>query len=194
MLLHGSRVRTAFTTDDNPRYPIQVKVPDRADEGFNRKETNCSRCRLKMSNSPGGKSIFDGHTEPHMSWCNFLRVSAYEIVPHHGTSLCEHLEDVPVGSLHYVEYLIDECRRDLFVKEIAHGVDKHFPGGVSMKVVALAVPDEAEDQTRTHRGVQVFRENVLPGARRSNCHIPRDTLVQPVTGFQVASVHSISDL
>ena len=37
-------------------------------------------------------------------------------------------------------------------------------------------------------------ETARQTARHNSCHTPRVTFVQPVTGFQVASVHSIVDL
>ena len=127
LFLHTARVRAAFATHDDPRYAVKVEDTNRADEGFDRKKTNRNRCDFKVCDSPRCQAIFDGHTEPYVFRGDSLRVSAYEIIPHQGTALCKHLEDMPVGSLDDVEYLVDETSWDLFVKEIAHGVYKHFP-------------------------------------------------------------------
>ena len=54
-------------------------------------------------------------------------VPAPQVIPHERTALREHLESVPVGFFHGVEYAVDEWRRNVLVEQVAHGIDEDLP-------------------------------------------------------------------
>ena len=71
---------------------------------------------------------------------------------------------MPVGSLHDVEYLVDENQLGSLCERDRSWSLQTLSEGVSMRVVASGVLDEAEDQTRIHMDGRVFHENVRLGA------------------------------
>jgi hypothetical protein len=71
--------------------------------------------------------VLDGNTEPDVRRRRVRVVALVEKFHQQGAALREHLVDVPVCSLHGVKYLGDMVSRHLFVKELAHGIDKGEP-------------------------------------------------------------------
>ena len=119
-LFHGAGIRSALPTNNDPGYPLEIEFSHRAEKRLNGKKTDLYRRHLKMPNSGGRQMIFDGNTAPDMPRRNALAVSALQVILHQCAPLREHLEYMPIGRLHGVEDLVDEHRRYIFVKQVAH--------------------------------------------------------------------------
>jgi len=66
-------------------------------------------------------------------------VTPVDKIPHARASLGEHLENVPVGTLHRVEHLFDKLPRHFLVEEVAHGVDENHPRFAPLKGLLKAL-------------------------------------------------------
>jgi hypothetical protein len=125
--LNGSGTRPAFTADNDPINPLQIHLPNRTDEGLKRYELNTRRRRLEVIQTHRVFGVLDRDAEPNVLRSTAALVSLAQITGHKRTSLGENLIGVPRRLLHRVKHRVDERRRHLFVKEVAHRIHENAP-------------------------------------------------------------------
>ena len=137
--LHGPGFRTAFSTDDHPRDPVQVEVANGTEERFNGQEPSRERSLLQVPNSRCRGMILNRHAAPDMPRGVPCPIAAAEIIPHDRTPFGQDLEYVSVRRLHDVEHLVDELRWNVFVEQVAHGIHEHHAGFFPFERLGKAV-------------------------------------------------------
>jgi hypothetical protein len=108
-------------------------------------------------------------------------------------ALRENLERVPMRLGHHVEHRRDERERDELVEEIAHGIDEHepWPPPLEWLLEALGMKHHVlariRRQPRSPTPAEAERERLGVAVGTPQAHFRA-----AVTGFHVASVHSIA--
>jgi phage protein U len=166
-----------------PRGPLQA-----AQERFRRNEANGRRYPSQMVRPGDELPVLDGHTHPDVARPGDSGRQLSKAL----SSLGQDLEDVLVSLSHGREDGLDEVLGHFVVEEVRHRVredePRSFPpqrqvesSGPKLEVEALLV------------GVPGYSPEALGKGLCIAVTQPGLTLEQPVTGFQVAWVHSIAE-
>ena len=134
--------------------------------------------------------VFNTHSPPNVGRIGGKFQLAVEKLSHTARSFCKNLVSVPICQAHDPRRLDDELVRHFVLKQIAHGIYKNhswpdpferfselFGHELNIKPMFVRMARNSPKSFRKR-----FRVVVLE---------PGLTFLQPRTGFQVASVHSI---
>ena len=106
----------------------------------------------------------------------------------------EHLVYVALRGEHHLKDLADELLGDVVVKQVGHRVDEHHPWCCPASGLFQAIGPQPDGERIVSIVGSIYSRRLCkvdvaqPAAGKHWAH-PVLTLVQPVTGFQVASVH-----
>lgn len=125
--LHGPCSWSRLSPNDHPANPIQWQLIDGPDQWLDGQEPDWHRRILQMANSRYLGSVFYRHSKPDVRWSSICTVPPLHVAVHPGAALGEDLKAVPMRSFHCFKDSIDEWKRYLLVKEIAHRVYEDQP-------------------------------------------------------------------
>jgi hypothetical protein len=158
--MHWTGTGSRLAAHDDPVDVVERKGIERSDEWLAGKEPDSGRDFDQVVDSGEHTGVF--HADPHPDVPGPWEGS--RDFPQSSASLGENLEHMLGALRHGLEYLLDEPKRHVLVKEITHGIHEHEsrrpPASRQIEQIILQSNGESVGVTSLTHGLEAQRESL----------------------------------